>query len=302
MFRAVRRTQPLRLTAKTAVLVIADDKCTTGRITVMLRHRFDRRLLHGHLEKTAQRDLLSSHHHDTMIRIVVNIEIVKYLQMDASWFHQALERIGATQADLARHLRLAPSAVSRMLKGERQMKQLETVQIAVFLGITPDEVLRHAVAETGVPPAADIPRPGRGRPPSAAPPGIVRSTDMIPIRSAGRGGTDQAMFLEDGPIGYTSRPSNLSGVRAAYAIYMVGDSMEPRYEPGWLLHVNPFKPPTRGRDVVVYKQGQSVLIKQFVGWEGDTLVLRQLNPPDTLRIPRTEIEECHLVVGTDQEG
>jgi phage repressor protein C with HTH and peptisase S24 domain len=221
--------------------------------------------------------------------------------MDASWFHQALERVGATQADLARHLRLAPSAVSRMLKGERQMKQLETVQIAAFLGINPDEVLRHAVAESAAS-VPEPPRPGRGRPPSAAPSGIVRSADLIPIRSAGRGGTDQAMFLEDGPIGYTSRPSNLSGVRAAYAIYMVGDSMEPRYEPGWLLHVNPFKPPTRGRDVVVYKQGQAVLIKQFVGWEGDTLVLRQLNPPDTLRIPRTEVEECHLVVGADQEG
>ena len=61
---------------------------------------------------------------------------------------------------------------------------------------------------------------------------------------------------------------------------MVGDSMEPRYEQGWLLHVNPFKPPTRGRDVVVYKQGQVVLIKQFVGWDGDALVLRQLNPPE----------------------
>ncbi len=182
------------------------------------------------------------------------------------------------------------------------MKPLETVQIAGFLRMSPDEVLRHAVADTAALPAPNVPRPGRGRPPSATPSGIARATDMIPIRSAGRGGADQAMFLEDGPIGYTSRPSNLSGVRAAYAIYMVGDSMEPRYEPGWLLHVNPFKPPTRGRDVVVYKQGQAVLIKQFVGWEGDTLVLRQLNPPDTLRIPRGEVEECHLVVGADQEG
>jgi phage repressor protein C with HTH and peptisase S24 domain len=124
---------------------------------------------------------------------------------------------------------------------------------------------------------------------------------MIPIRSAGRGGNDQEMFLQD-EIGYTPRPANLGGVRAAYAIYMVGDSMEPRYEQNWLLHVNPFKPPRRGRDVVVYKKGQAVLIKQFVGWEGDTLVLRQLNPPDTLRIPRSDVEECHLVVGTDQEG
>ena len=230
--------------------------------------------------------------------------------MDASWFSHALERIGATQADLARHLRLAPSAVSRMLKGERQMKQLETVQIAAFLGVSPDDVLRYAVAGSGSPQVAGMPRVGRGRPPtaqylsrrSASPPGVAPLADVIPIRSAGRGGTDQAMFLEDGPIGYTSRPSNLDGVRAAYAIYMVGDSMEPRYEPGWLLHVNPFKPPIRGRDVVVYKQGQAVLIKQFVGWDSDTLVLRQLNPPDTLRIPRTEVHECHLIVGTDQEG
>jgi phage repressor protein C with HTH and peptisase S24 domain len=97
-------------------------------------------------------------------------------------------------------------------------------------------------------------------------------------------------------------PANLGGVRSACAIYMVGDSMEPRYEPGWLLHVNPFKPPTRGRDVVVYKADNSVLIKQLVGWESDTLVLHRLNPTDTLRIPRAEVRECHLVVGADQEG
>ena len=108
--------------------------------------------------------------------------------------------------------------------------------------------------------------------------------------------------LEDGPIGYTPRPANLGGVRDAYAIYMIGDSMEPRYEQGWLLHVNPFKPPTRGRDVVVYKRGQAVLIKQFVGWEGDNLVLRQLNPDQTLHIPRGDVRDCHLVVGVDQEG
>ncbi len=224
--------------------------------------------------------------------------------MDTSWFLDALARAGVSQADLARHLRLAPSAVSRMLKGERQMKLLEAVQTANFLGVAQEDVLRHAGEGTAAPAGSDTRRPGRGRPSStaASPPGLSRGPDQIPIRSAARGGTDQEMFLEDGAIGYTPRPANLGGVRAAYAIYMVGDSMEPRYEPQWLLHVNPFKPPVRGRDVVVYKRGQAVLIKQFVGWEGDTLVLRQLNPPDTLRIPRDEVLECHLVVGADQEG
>ena len=230
--------------------------------------------------------------------------------MDAMWFQQALERAGVSQADLARHLRLAPSAISRMLKGERQMKLLEAVQVSTFLGVPQEEVLRHAGGGIDAPPSAaagSLGPPRRGRPPRAmlsagqpaAPP---NRAEPIPIRSAARGGGEQEMFLGDGPIGYTPRPANLGGVRDAYAIYMVGDSMEPRYEQGWLLHVNPFKPPTRGRDVVVYKTGQAVLIKQFVRWENDALVLRQLNPAQELRIPRDEVVECHLVVGVDQEG
>jgi phage repressor protein C with HTH and peptisase S24 domain len=225
--------------------------------------------------------------------------------MDTNWFQAALDRVGQTQADLARRLRLAPSAVSRMLRGDRQMKLLEAVQIAAFLGVSQDEVLHHA-GSAAPSPTPELVLTRRGRPPrrperilSAPPPA---GSDSMPIRSAGRGGGGQRMFLEDGPIGYTTRPANLSGVRGAYAIYMVGDSMEPRFEQGWLLHVNPFKPPTRGRDVVVYTSDQAVLIKQFVGWNGDALVLRQLNPADTLRIPRAEVVECHLVVGVDMEG
>jgi phage repressor protein C with HTH and peptisase S24 domain len=219
--------------------------------------------------------------------------------MDTIWFHQALERVGASQADLARHLGLAASGVSRMLKGERKMTQLETVQTAEFLRVSPEEVLQHAVEGPAPLPPADAPRQSRGRPPSIS----SATGDRIPIRSAGRGGTDQEMFAD---LGYTSRPANLAGVREAYAIYMVGDSMEPRYEQGWLLHVNPFKPPRRGQDVVVRRQGaivgDAVLVKQFVGWEGDTLVLRQFNPSDTLRISRGEVRECHLIVGAAYEG
>ncbi len=240
----------------------------------------------------------------------VNIAITS-ASLDAIWFQQALERAGASQADLARHLRLAPSAISRLLKGERQMKLLEAVQVAAFLGVPQEEVLARAGAAAPSAHRGDADRgepSRRGRPPRATLSHLPMSApsptrhDQIPIRSAARGGGEQAMFLQDGPIGYTPCPANLGGVRGAYAIYMVGDSMEPRYEQGWLLHVNPFKPPIRGRDVVVYKTDEAVLIKQFVRWDNDVLVLRQLNPAADLRIPRAEVRECHLVVGVDQEG
>jgi len=222
--------------------------------------------------------------------------------MDTAWFLAALDRAGVSQADLARHLRLAPSAVSRMLKGDRQMKLLEAAQTASFLGVSQDEVLRRASGEMpgGAPPEG--PR-RRGRPPLAVT--AMRSatgSEPIPSRSAARGGGDQEMFLEDGPIGHTPGPANLNGVRSAYAIYMTGDGMEPRYQQGWLLHVHPFKPATRGRDVVVYRKDKTVLIKQFVAWDGSALVLQQLNPARELKIPRDDVAECHLIVGVDQEG
>jgi hypothetical protein len=231
--------------------------------------------------------------------------LIWQLQMDSTWFEQAFNRIGASQADLARYLRLAPSAVSRMLKGERQMKLAEAVQVAAFLQVSQEEVLRRASDEPS-PGSGEAPR-RRGRPPRRM--GVAPSRpispmasqgDVIPIRSTERGGGEQRMLLEE--VGYTPRPGNLAGVRAAYAIYMVGDHLAPRYEAGWLLHVHPHKPPSRGRDVVVTSTDQTVMIKQFVAWENNKLVLRQLNPEETLSIPRDEVAACHLIVGVDQEG
>jgi transcriptional regulator with XRE-family HTH domain len=210
--------------------------------------------------------------------------------MDSNWFQETLANAGTSQAELARRLGLAPSAVSRMIKGDRQMKLQEAVEVAAFLGVSQEEVLRHAGAET--PPRLEPAR--RGRPvqrdqlPSTA---IAR--DRIPIRAIGAFGE---------PVGSTLRPANLSGVRDAYALYMTGEELLPRYDPGWLLHIHPFKPPTRGRDVVVVKHDRTLVFGQFVEWEADSLALRQLNPERTLRIPRAEIGECHLIVGVDQEG
>src|SRR6185503_9002076 len=109
--------------------------------------------------------------------------------MDAIWFQQALERAGVSQADLARHLRLAPSAVSRMLKGERQMKLLEAVQVSAFLGVPQDEVLQHAGAAIDMaarPSSAGPARRGRPPRPQVGPVSPPRA-EPIPIRSAARG-------------------------------------------------------------------------------------------------------------------
>src|SRR5437763_16192554 len=95
--------------------------------------------------------LQNTHERYIISRSNVNSGNYGSVTMDAMWFQQALDRAGASQADLARHLRLAPSAISRMLKGERQMKLTEAVQVAAFLGVSQEEVLRHAGDNTPIP-------------------------------------------------------------------------------------------------------------------------------------------------------
>jgi phage repressor protein C with HTH and peptisase S24 domain len=69
-----------------------------------------------------------------------------------------------------------------------------------------------------------------------------------------------------------------------------------------LLYVHPYKPPISGRDVVVRTIDGTMLIQKLDGWDGDVLVLRQLNPEAARRVPHDDLVACHLVLGVDQEG
>lgn len=126
---------------------------------------------------------------------------------------------------------------------------------------------------------------------------------MIPVRSAARGGAEQEMFLEDGPIDHRPCPVFVANVRDAYAIYVVGESMVPMYRPGQLLYINPHKPPMPGRGVVITKTNRSVLIKELVRATSFGLVLREYQPKTReFTVPHSEVQEAHVVVGAEEPG
>ena len=99
---------------------------------------------------------------------------------------------------------------------------------------------------------------------------------------------------------FVRRPHSLLHVRDAYAIYMIGDSMTPRFRQGQVLHVNPYKPPLPGTGVVVTKTTDAVLIKEFVRRSASFLYLRQYNPPIELELELGGIRDVHCVVGLDE--
>lgn len=124
----------------------------------------------------------------------------------------------------------------------------------------------------------------------------------LPVRGAAKGGPG-GVFVDNGQIfDYVPRPGDLIGVEDAYAVYMVGESMEPRLYAGFTLNVNPNKPPRKGHVVVVQLQAaesaeREYIVKMFVKRDADTLVLRQLNPDKELRYPAAQVRAVHRVTG-----
>jgi transcriptional regulator with XRE-family HTH domain len=63
--------------------------------------------------------------------------------IDSAWFYQMLADKGSSLRDMARFMGLDPSAVSRMLNGERKMSADEQDDVAAFLGINLELVAAH---------------------------------------------------------------------------------------------------------------------------------------------------------------
>ncbi|GGF22629.1 repressor [Aliidongia dinghuensis] len=208
-------------------------------------------------------------------------------------------RAGLSMQALAERVGTTASQINKLEKGERRLTLDWMARLATALGIEAGDLLPTTPS---TPPAA--PRPPAPTPRSEAAPGPTPPArdprDLIPVRSAARGGIEQEMFLDDGPIDYIARPHSLRHVRDAYSIYMVGESMIPRFRPGQLLHINPYKPAQAGSGVVVTKTDNAVLIKEFVRSTEATLVLRQYNPPLELNYPLGEVRDLHTVVGLDE--
>lgn len=120
------------------------------------------------------------------------------------------------------------------------------------------------------------------------------------------GGPDGWALWNGETVEYIDRPDNLRGVPDAYAVYITGISMIPRYHPGELAHIHPHKPVTPGAYVLVQKRpngpGEAPLavIKRFVKRSGNRIILEQTSPAKTFEVKADEVVSIHRVVGSSE--
>jgi phage repressor protein C with HTH and peptisase S24 domain len=135
----------------------------------------------------------------------------------------------------------------------------------------------------------------------------IGTIDKLPVLGMAQCGPDGLSLWNGDIVDYKPRPAALADVAAAYAVYAVGSSMEPRYFPGELVHVHPGRPVEPGDFVLVQIRPRDVgdavpraLLKRLVRRSGSKIVLEQYNPKKSFELKTDEIVSMHRVVASGE--
>ena len=122
----------------------------------------------------------------------------------------------------------------------------------------------------------------------------------LPVYASAQGGRGGLLVTFEA-IDYVGRPASLANVKDGYGMYITGDSMSSRYEPGDLALVNPHKPHRSGDDAVLYRYEPAgeveAVIKRLIRKRQEQWELMQFNPEKKLSLPVSEWPVCHVIVG-----
>lgn len=196
------------------------------------------------------------------------------------------EALGLSQSGLARRVGVTPQALQQLEDGKvRDPRYI--VALAEILGVPPAALGRDG-ATGAARQSYRIQHEQLGR-------------KDLPVYASAQGGPDGSMVFSYDPIEWRERPSILENVPDAFAMYVVNDSMEPRYRQGDLLLVHPRRPVRPGNDVLCVRVSENrehlAMIKQLVRMNTKEIVLQQFNPKKEIIVSRRDLASLHRVLG-----
>jgi phage repressor protein C with HTH and peptisase S24 domain len=218
--------------------------------------------------------------------------------MDKATLKQELERRGhGAQSALAEFLGVHPSIVSRMLNSPRKMSVEEAAKIGEWLSGVPVQARAEAPPPVLPPQRRTTQRQTMQR----AAPLDFRREDMLPVWAAVQGGEEGAMLITTSPVDRIPRPRELLEVVDAFAVFLVGDSMSPRYDHGDQLYVHPHRPPGRGDDCLFVRQVDETsflgLAKTLVRPSDRRWHVKQYNPAREFDLDRRVWKQAWKIIG-----
>ena len=248
--------------------------------------------------------------------------------MRNDWLAQRLKEIGKTGQGLANALGINKSRISEIIGGRRGVKADEIITIAAYLEMNERDVISllsgrrlepsGSLAEQ-TPSSAyaaprvmvqRIPQPrytqGAYAPEPTDQPATPSMPLDVPVYGTAIGGSDGDFEMTGEVIDRVRRPAGLMNARNAFALYVVGSSMAPRFDEGDLIVVHPGRPPVAGCDVVVELQDKDefghhkALLRIYRGKTPSLVLLAQLEPVGDVEIPLEQVKQIHRVLRTNE--
>lgn len=132
--------------------------------------------------------------------------------------------------------------------------------------------------------------------------------DQIPIFGIAIAGaaSDGEFYFNGETVDYVKRPLGLRYSKSAYALYVVNDSMSPKFEPNDLIFINPDRPAVNNDYVVVElspdHEGMAgcSYIKRLRKRTSTSLILEQFNPQYEFEVPLERVKSVHRIVTTKE--
>ncbi|MGE3624419.1 MAG: XRE family transcriptional regulator [Bdellovibrionales bacterium] len=201
---------------------------------------------------------------------------------------------GWTLQQLADATGTTKSQIDKLEKGYRRLTVDWMVRIARPLGRDPRDLMIIGFEAVNFTRKDAERKPARDARLALPPPQDDRARDM-PLYD----GCMPEKFFSAKPIDFVPRPYYVGHTKDAYALYVDGDAMMPRYRPRQLLFVNPYKLPAQGSGVVVIDRKGTMHLREFVRQTPKGVVLREYQPKDReITMAPSDIAAVHVVAGT----
>lgn len=211
---------------------------------------------------------------------------------------QMLAETGLTLTELARRAGVSSTTLTRFMN--KDVKHTLSMSTLGKLSVASGVSVPMGMALPGVAGAAAARPPAEGL-------AIPRRGDMpqdLPVYGTAQGANGAGAFVINmgGQVDRIRRPPGLMANRDAFAIYVEGDSMEPRFEPGETVVVDPNRPVRPGDDVVLLLEspepGQppQAYIKRLVRRGAERILVKQYNPPRQMEFPTAAVKKIFRVM------
>jgi transcriptional regulator with XRE-family HTH domain len=193
-----------------------------------------------------------------------------------------------SQEALALEINSTKSTISKIERGIYQLTHDMMVRIAKVLKVRPTDLIAESEGEAPSPAGDAVPTGKKG----------AFGPDTVPIMGQEFSGSDAVKISPDNEIGTAPRHPGQHGAKKAFAIYVPGKTMGPKYEPGELVYLITGPPPKPGDDVLVELSNNDGFLKRLEKITPTEVVCQQFNPQEKWARKLKDVKRVHIVVGT----